>query len=568
MRHVRHNKSDDCKRDAVEVNHQSDNGHTRRTFLKLSAGGALTTLWALQGCGLQGGTATAGEGDVLVDDSSAEQVDELSRAGGEPLIRPAHTPLRLAMVGLPVNLDPSLFEVIEAYPFGMSVYDGLVWLDQALMPQPMLATSWESAPDGLAWTVTLRRDVSFHHGTPFTATDVVHTFTRLLDPTRDTTFGTILNFIATVEAINDYTVRFALNTPNVEFPMLLAAPQTYIVPHDYADDMLASQPSGTGPFMFVELVPGSRMSFVKNPTYWAADQIMIEEMQFIAINTFEGQVTALQEGDIDLLLDLRVQDLPQLQENPQILIDEQPSGRYQNLAMQVSAPPFDNPLIRQALKHCMDRVALRQLIIGQYGAVANDHPIPPLNPLWSDLPALDYDPEKARALLVEAGYPDGLKLQLLTAAAAPGMVLFAEAFRDMAAAATVEVEVVEVKVTADIYFSEYWGRVPFYVSAWEYRPTLHETFGIAYRSDSPWNETGWSSPELDQLLLEAASEQDDTERRELYQAAEQIMIEDGAVIIPFFLPSFIAMRNTIQGLAAHPAGWLNLRGVQTVTSEG
>lgn len=551
----------------MEVNQQGGNGQTRRTFLKLSAGGAFTALWALEGCGLQWGTSTAGEGDTAGEGNAGGRTGKSAQANGEPNIRPAGTPLRLAMVGLPVNLDPLLFEVIEAYPFGLSVYDGLVWLDQDLLPQPMLATSWENTPDGLQWTFALRRDARFHHGTPFTATDVVHTFTRLLDPARDTNFGTILNFIATVDAIDEYTARFVLNTPNIEFPMLLAAPQTYIVPHDYDDDLLGSQPSGTGPFLFVELEPGYRMRFVRNPDYWAADQILIEELEFVVINTFAAQVTALEEGKIDLLLDVYLQDLPQLQENAKIVIEECPSGRYQNLAMQVNDAPFDNPLVRQALKHCVDRVTLRELIVGQLGSVANDHPVPPFNPFWADLPALAYDPERARALLAEAGYPDGLKLQLLTAAAAPGMILFAEAFREMAAAARVEIEVIVVKVAADIYFSEYWGRVPFYVSAWEYRPTLHETFGIAYRSDSPWNETGWSSEELDQLLLRAASERDETERRQLYQAAQQILIEDGAVIIPFFLPSLVVRRSTVQGLVPHPAGWLNLRGVQMVATE-
>jgi len=539
----------------------SRKSHTRRDFLKLSAGGALSTMLAVEGCNRQT-ESTAGSDERIANPARFNGV--LSQeAGGERTIS-ADTPLRIAMVELPALLDPSLFEVIEAYPFGLSVYDGLLWLDLDLVPQPMLAERWESTPDGLTWTFFLRRDVVFHHGTPFTAQDVVHTITRLLDPERETTFGAILNFIATVEAIDEYTVDFILSRPNVEFPILLAAPQTYIVPQDYTDELLLSHPSGTGPFLLIELVPGSSMTFARNPVYWAAEQIMIEEMQLIAIKSFAAQVAAIEQGEIDLLLDIDLPYLAQLQENPQIEVLERPSGRYQNIAMQTTESPFDDLRIRQALKHCMDRVTLRSRVLGPHGEIANDHPIPATNALWSDLPALAYDPAQARALLAEAGYPEGIKLQLLTAEAAPGMVTFAETFRDMAAEANIEIEVIIARISGDIYFSEYWGRVPFYVSVWEYRPSLHETFGIAYRSDSPWNETGWSNQELDELLLAAAGEADETERRKRYQAIEQIMIEEGAVIIPYFQPTFRAVRTHVQGIVPHPTGWLTLRGVQMV----
>ena len=134
----------------------------------------------------------------------------------------------------------------------------------------------------------------------------------------------------------------------------------------------------------------------------------------------------------------------------------------------------------------------------------------------------------------------------------------------MARPAGIEIEVIEVKVPADIYLSEYWGRVPFYVSVSEFRPSIYETFASAYYSWSPWNETGWSSEQLDKLLDKACSTNQVDRRKDLYKTAQQLLQAEGAVIIPYFQPIFSAMRITVQGFQPHPAGWVDLRDVQVV----
>ncbi|MCB0187010.1 MAG: hypothetical protein KDE31_22240, partial [Caldilineaceae bacterium] len=98
----------------------------------------------------------------------------------------------------------------------------------------------------------------FHHGTPFTAADVVHTFTRILNPSANSTFRNTLSFLDAVEAVDDYTVRFTLKSPSAELPVLLGAPQAQIVAHDYDSVTLDKQPSGTGPFQFIKNLPGER----------------------------------------------------------------------------------------------------------------------------------------------------------------------------------------------------------------------------------------------------------------------------------------------------------------------
>jgi peptide/nickel transport system substrate-binding protein len=325
---------------------------------------------------------------------------------------------------------------------------------------------------------------------------------------------------------------------------------------------MMSRPSGTGPFLFDEHRSGELIRYVRNPDYWAADRIAIAALEHIYIPALDDQVAALVRGELDLLLEIGPDQIAQLQENPDIVVLQTPSGRYQNLAMQVKDRPFDDKRVRQALKACLDRSVLQQQVLQGRGAVGDDHPIAPISPFFPDLTMPPPNLEQARELLTEAGYPNGLQLQLLTADAFPGMVQLAYAVQAMAKPAGIAIEVIEAKVPSEIYFNDYWGVVPFYVSSWEFRPSIYETFAIAYQADADWNETGWSSPELDQILFQAQQETDQEQRRALYGKATQLLMDEGAVIIPYFQPILTAVRTNVQGFTPHPAGWVDLRDVQ------
>ena len=533
------------------------NSLNRRHFLQL-AGSASAGLWALTSC------AQRAQIPVTPTSTTLSQANLTTAAEATPDAEATATAgrLRIALAIAPNLLDPARFEVIEAYPFGFAVYDALIWVDHTLKPQPMLAESWQAAPNGRSWLFKLRQGVTFHHGVKFTAHDVVYTFTRLLDPQLGSPLQPILSFVEKVEAVDDYTVRFQLSSANVELPLLLAAPQARIVANGYDAEQLVTHPSGTGPFLFTETIPRERTTFTRNPDYWDQARIHVQELQHIYIPSFDAQITALERGDVDLILDVKIDQIPKLATNPALKVVETRSGRYQNIAMRITDAPFNDPRIRQALKLCMDHSALTKQILQAHGEVGYDHPLAALSPDWAELPLPVRDINRAKQLLGEAGYADGLKLQLITAEAAPGMVELANAVQAMAQPAGIQIDVVAVKVPTDVYFSEYWGRVPFYVSAWEFRPSTYETFAVAYHSQSLWNETGWSSPDLDALLDAAHSELNEAKRKELYKKAQQFIMTEGAVMIPYFQSVLTVLRTRVEGFQPHPAGWVDLRDVQ------
>lgn len=464
--------------------------------------------------------------------------------------------LRVAFPSAAKQLDPAFYTVIEEHQIGFAIFDGLVWVDHTLTPQPMLAESWDASPTLHRWTFKLREGVSFHHGTTFTAQDVVYTFARILKSGTGSPFRSTLQFVEKVEALDDYTVRFDLKTPSAELPLLLGAPQARIVPHDLHSELLTTKPSGTGPFQLVSHEVGVRTRLMRNAHYWQPGQPAMEGLEFIFV-PHEDQVTALRNGQVDLLMQVGTEDAEALRAEPTLVVNSTLSGAYQTIVMRATTMPFNKPQVREAFKLCVDRNAMLAQVLRQSGVVGNDHPVAPISPFWADLPLRPYDPDQARKLLTKSGYAKGVKVDLLTSTARPGMEEMANAFRQMAAPAGITIRV--VRTPAQAYWSDYAGRVPFHTGNWGFRPSIDETFMVAYHSAARGNESDWRNPALDQLIDQARGERQDEQRKALYAQAQQLLMTEGAVIIPYFKPTALAMHATVRNFTPHPAGWLDFR---------
>lgn len=508
----------------------------RRNFLKFAVGSTAIGGWAAAGCA-----------PLSRRPLPTPTLALTAAAGGT---------LRVAFPGVPRQLDPALYTVIEEHQVGFALFDALVWVDRQLEPQPLLATAWESTADLQQWTFKLREGVKFHHGTGLTSADVVHTFSRILDPKLGSPLRSSLQFVEELIAVDPYTVQFQLSSPSAELPLLLGSPLARIVARDYKDSLLATKPSGTGPFQFADYAAGVGIRVVRNSAYWQTDQPQVEAIEYHFM-PYARQVAALRNGEIDLIAQLGSEDFATLADAPEIVTMETPSGAYQNIVMRATEKPFQDVRVRQALKLCVDRQQMLHAVLLGKGNVALDHPVAPISPFAADLPTPRYAPEQARQLLSAAGYSRGLKLDLITSTVRPGMVEMALAFKQMARPAGIEIEV--VRAPAPVYWSDYAGRVPFHTGNWGFRPSIDETFMAAYHSQSRGNESNWRNPTFDQLLDNARGERDPAQRKQLYQQAQQLLMEDGAVIIPFFKPTLMALRSQLLGFTPHPAGWLDFR---------
>src|SRR5262249_50468483 len=190
------------------------------------------------------------------------------------------------------------------YMVTQNIYDNLTRVDEKLQAQPQLATRWVPDEHAQTWTFTLREGVKFHHGRELAARDVAFTFERILDPTTGSPVRKTLP-IDKVEAVNAHTVRFRLNTPFADFPVLLGGPYGRVLPSDRAEQ-IKNDPSGTGPFRLVEFRPGERTRMTRFKDYWDRSRPYLDEVWQVNVPQHAAQVASLSGGDIDIMWEVPV----------------------------------------------------------------------------------------------------------------------------------------------------------------------------------------------------------------------------------------------------------------------
>jgi len=499
----------------------------RRTFLQLTGGLAVTALAAA--CATPSTT-----------EPQSVSVSADPQQGGT---------LRIAMPDGLTSLDPSVFLSTTDIVYGFMTYETLTRRNEGETGAPLspqLAESWEMSEDGLTYTVYLRQGVTFHHGTPLTATDVEYTLQRALDPALGLSIQSVLSVLDRVEIVDEYTLNFHLTSPSVTLPFILGSPGLQILPHDRTDEERNTAPSGTGPFRFVESVSGERAVFKRNEEYWHAELPYVDEVQLLTIPETATQIASLTSGTIDMIAQVGIENLAALESAEGIQIWESLQGTSHLFVMNVAAAPFDDLRVRQAFKHAVNRNALQQVVLLGRGAIMNDQPVAPGSTLWADVDPLPYDVAQAKALLRDAGYEDGLEVTLSVAEVAPRIIDAAVVLQEMVQEAGITINLNRIPMAN--YWTEHYMQSPFFVSYW---PSVSEPdiqLSWAYVSDGTFNESGWSDPRVDELVVAARGERDMAKRQEQTAEIQQVISQEGAVIIPYLAPMLMATRTNVRGL--------------------
>jgi peptide/nickel transport system substrate-binding protein len=465
--------------------------------------------------------------------------------------------VRVGVPGSAASFDPTTETIMEAIWVMEHVYSNLIRMSPEMELEPDLALAWEPNEAGDEWTVTLREGVTFHDGSDFTSEDVVATFEHLLDPAAASQYRSNISMIERVEATSPTEVVFHLSSPFAEFPETLSHYQARMLPAGKMDD-LATNPIGTGPYRLDSHVPGERTVLKRYDGFYDLEgQAFIDEIQYLAIPEEATKMAALTSGSVELVNEVQPTSLPIVQNAPGIVTTEIITGSHQPIAMDVTQAPFDDPLVREALKLVVDRQGLVAVVLQGHGEPAADQVVPPSDPMYGNVAIPTPDLERARELLAEAGYADGLDLVLHTTPGRAGMLETALTFKDMAAGAGVNVEVVSHPV--DAYWAEFWKKTPFFVSNWIGRPTAEMMLSQLYMCDSSGTEGKWCNPEFDALIMDARATLDPDARRELLAQAQQLLSEDGPVIVPYFRSYISGASTRLQGFTPHPLRYLDLR---------
>ena len=409
-------------------------------------------------------------------------------------------------------------------------------------PQADLAESWSSNAEATEWTFKLRSGVKFHDGSTFGAEDVVYSLKRILDPESDSPARSAIKMLDKVEAIDPMTVKISLSTPFADMPLQLMDYRLRMIPEG-SGDTIATTGIGTGPFKLEKFDAEGTTVLVANPDYYEGAP-GVARMEVIGIPDGQARLQALLGGQIDMERGITAQQKVMLSSSDKFNIQEIPTGNWRGLVFRTDVKPFDDLRVRQAVRKVANRKALVDLILGGGGVVACDTPVEPNDQYRAEM-TCDQDIAGAKKLLSDAGYPDGIDVDVHVATLEPTWPTLAEAYQQQAAAAGIRVNIIQVPT--DGYWKEVWMKKDVAATRWNERPAdqaLHEI----YLSTAKWNESSYKDPAFDELLAAARRELDFEKRKALYIKAQQHLNETAGTLIPYHVTKLVGTTVRVKNL--------------------
>jgi len=471
-----------------------------------------------------------------------------------------------------VRLDPATVTDGESFRLTEQIFDNLVQFNGSSTDlKPALARSWDIAPDGMSYTFRLRPGVRFHDGTAFDASAVKWNFERWGNKQNQWNmeanaggasfeyYEDVAGFsdaIKSVDVADDLTVQVTLNAPQGPFMLNLALPAFGIMsPYSAGNgfDALSRNPVGTGAFRFVEWVPGDRIVLDRNISYWG-DQPSVDRVVVRVIPDNAARFLALRSSAIDMMEGANPDDVANARRDRSLSVLLRPSMNIAYINMNLSQKPFDNVKVRQAIAASINRSAIVEALYAGIGKVASQLLPESLLGWNSELKGPQFDQNRAKQLLSEAGYPNGFSTDFwympVSRPYYPNPQAIAEAFAS-------DLGKVGIKVTLK---SEEWGtylsdrnqlKFPIWMLGWTGDNGDPDNFLYTFFGNKR-NDNSWDNAQVRTLLKQAQSSADTSERESLYKQVNQIIEQElPRIPIAHTTPPLLA-RAYVKGYLPHP----------------
>jgi peptide/nickel transport system substrate-binding protein len=480
-------------------------------------------------------------------------------AAGQPRYGGTHTiATRVQRVDHPARLS-----WIEAANAMRLVNEYLVFTDWDNITHPHLLERWEANDDVDEWTLYLRQGIKFNDGSDLTADDVIFTMGQWFDDAVGSSTAGLMSYLnpANIERVDDYTIKLHLDTPQIGVPENLFHYPNLIVPRTFEGDW-TRQPIGTGPFTLEEYVESERAVFTRRDDYWRTadngDQLpYLDQVIMLDLGEEEAaRIAALQSGQVDNIFNPSAEIWQAVKDLPGINVYSATTAQTFVIKMRVDTEPFNDVRVRNALKMCIDRQKALDLSWFGEGVLAHDAHVAPVHPAYCEKEIPAYNPEGARALLEEAGYPDGLTVTLSTqdARAEPPL---AQSLAESAAAGGFNID---LNIEPSAAYWDEWTEVGLGITIWAHRPLATMNLALAYTADADgnpgaWNETGWVDEEFVSRLRDAERTLDVEARRAIMCELEQIQMDRGPVGIPFYTDVWYIAHERFHNIRAHPSNY-------------
>lgn len=485
--------------------------------------------------------------------------------------------LRYPIDADPEHLDPWRSTTVATRRVLVNVYEGLTrFHEETSEVAPLLAESWDVSDDGLEYTFHLREGVLFqdvegveYEDREVTADDVVWSLERYV--TEDTTVSEHPEYLASVEGydaflageadalsglevVDDHTLRITLSAPSHRF--LADLVNAYVVPREALEalgDDLSNHPVGTGPFLFDSWNRDDRLVLSANPDYWEEGAPRLDEVRFMNVPDETTALLQYREDELDLLLSFPTGQVASIEQEFEGEYHEAPGLNVRYWGFKMTEPPFEgNAALRRAFNHAVDRDLIWNVLMEGERRPAHAGVLIPEMPA-GDVEGYEYDPERARELLAEAGYPEGEGLEPITlyyfASADPAPQV---AFQDMLSQIGVEIELQSEDN------STYWSHigepeVKLFLSGWSADfADPSEIFDYLFMEGR--DDTEYDNPEVNALLNEARATPDDEAREALYREAHEIILEDAPWIPSGYSKISYLVKPQVEGFTVSPAG--------------
>ncbi|ATF12178.1 glutathione ABC transporter substrate-binding protein [Brevibacillus brevis X23] len=508
----------------------------------------------LAGCG--GGQTSSGTNSASNSNQASTSPASSSAAagGGGTLI--------IARLSDANNLDPHFSTQINSMAVTQhKLYEGLVMMDRNSEYKPLLAKEWKQKDD-VTWEFTLRDGVTFHDGEPFNAEAVKKTIDRILDKDNPTPKANMFGMIKEVKVIDPLKVDIILHYPFAGLLSVLASAEGGIISPKAMKEFgkeLSKKPVGTGPFIFESWTPGQEIVMVKNEKYWG-NQPKLEKVVFKTIPEDATRVAMVETGEAHVAEQLPVTELERVQNSQSMSLGRFESFAVDHIGMNVKQKPFDDVRVRQAIAHAIDKEAIIKGVYNNVGKVAISSLGPKVIGYSPNIKTPEYDLNKAKQLLTEAGYANGFKATIYLNDN-KARINVAEVLQSQLKGIGIDLQIQVMEFGAYLELAAK-GEAQMFISGWGNATgdADYNQYNLFHSTSAgvPGNHSFYNNPKVDALIEAGRKEKDPEKRKEVYAEAQQIEMEE-VPLLPFrSSENLAAIAKNVQGVYISPSGYIDV----------
>lgn len=515
--------------------------------------------------------ACAGGGEDTTNEGSEQEGDDAASGNGEAA---EGGDLIIAVLSDASSLDPHGANDVPSSVVQSNIYETLTVIDENGEVAPGLAESWEQIDD-LTWSFKLHEGVTFHDGEAFNAEAVKANLDRVLDEELGSPRYNLYEMVTEVEAVDEYEVH--ITTEYAFSPLLAHLAHTggsMISPASIEADYeavangedpfstVSANPVGTGYFKFESWEPGSEIKLSKNEEYWG-EPVNVDSVAFRVVPDSQVRAADLETGNVHIIDPVQPNEVDRINNSGSAHIHQQSAASLAYLGFNTEKEPFDDPLVRRAISHAIDREAIINGIYDEYGLVAKGPLSPDIFGYTEDLDPIEYDMDQARSLLEEAGMEEGFTTTIWTNDNPQRQsiaVLIQESLAELNI--DVSIEVMEFGAYLDQTAA---GEHDMFILGWsnstgDAERGLYPLFHSSQKGNSG-NRSFYENAEVDALLEAGRQATDPAEREEIYAEVQQILTDDAPMAFLLHQEYLLGVSDKVSGFEVTPSGIYQLQDV-------